>query len=1014
MKITVGLCLLVLACSTGVYAQSVSGSGAVTGMVRDQYEDGLPEAKVVLSNEALGIHKSVTTTDDGVFDMPALPPSGTYKLRVTRTGFANWDSNEFDVAMGQTVYMKIDMKVEEPATPTEAARAISAVDDNRAGISTLVTGNQFDSLPFFMRRVDAAVLLAPAVTTNPTTGELSFRGSPYANAFFTDGLLTTDIFNPYQPGIANYLAPDALTEMQVIVAAPSAEFAHSAGGMVNAGVRTGGNGFHGDGYGYYSSNAWSTAERFAMGNKLFQKQTDAGGSLGGPVMRNRLFFFLNGDVLNGRFNDMNRITTPLLADPTGTFIPSGNCKSTVLACNAAVNLIQPQMNVITPLSQRWTTGIVRLDYRFNNGDSIGLLANAMDSRLPIGPNVQAVAPNGGLLGINNSTFDTRYAKASWLHTFFPKGINELRAGYHQDHMVNPASTANLPTGDVALSLLGANIGSAHPDASQLVERHAHVVDNFNWTAFSHSLRAGVEYYINRDSVDDVTNPFGSYVYPSLTGLATDLVGNNQRNYTSFRQSLGISSRRVQQKQMRAFAQDTWKVRKGLTVTGGVNWEKTKFQQPSYANPTYYQTGSIPSRTVDFAPRLSVAWQPDQRTVVRLGFGWYFAPYPGNLMDALRLGNGLDQYSLSSVPYQSGAPVFPKSVATPATIPTGLLNIWFANSKFRNPYTQQITVAVERRVTRDTDVTLNLVTARGYKLWTADDTNLISPVVGETYTIDNAAGQAADTYSTLIWTTSLVNATGTSTVNSLHTSDPNHEHVYQIGNDGTSWYNAALLQVRHQMGRSLSAQLSYAFSHAIDDVGGPQFLPGVPIISIPGNVTADKGSSAADQRHRGTLNFVWTPRILKNDSPTVRLLVNGWQLSGIATVATPQSVTPLVVVSGQQFPNITMEYLNSLNGSGGWGRVPFYGVNAYRLGTEYMVNARAAKIFAATERIRATVAFEAYNLFDNQFTTGVNPIAFIATGGILRPAAGAGQPNASSAYPYGSTARRAQVSVRFEF
>ena len=1014
MKITVGLCLLVLASSTGVYAQAVSGSGAVTGMVRDQYEDGLPEAKVLLTNEALGIRKQVNTTDDGVFDVPAMPPAGHYKVHVTRTGFANWDSNEFDVSMGQTVYLKIDMKVEEPATPTEAARAVPAVDSNRPGISTLVTQDQLRSLPFQERRLDAPVLLAPTVTVNPTTQVLIFQAAPLTNAFFLDGLLTTNYYNPRHPGIANNVAPDAVAEMQVIVANPSAEFAHAAGGMINTATRTGGTSFHGDAYGHYSNDALATAARFALGHKLFQKETEAGGSLGGPILPNRLFFFINGDVLNGRFSDMNRITSPLLADAGGNTIIAGNCKATVAACNAAVNLIQPQMNVITPLSQRFTSGVIRLDYRRTNGDSFGLEGNAMDSRLPIGPNVNAVAPDGGLLGINNSTINTRYSKASWVHTFFPNGVNELRGGYRQDNFIDPQSTAKLATGDASISLLGANIGSIHPDASQVVERHYTALDNFNWTAFSHSLRAGVEYFVNRDSITDVLNPFGSYVYPSLTGLATDLVGNNQRNYTSFAQSLGAPYRKVQEKQMRAFAQDTWKVRNNLTVTGGVNWEKTKFQQPSYANPTYYQTGSIPSRSVDFAPRVSAAFQLDDRTVVRAGYGWFFDPYPGSLIDALRLGNGLDQFSLSSVSYQANAPVFPKSIASTTSIPAGLLNIWFANSKFRNPYAQDITVSVERRVTRNADVTLNLIKTRGYKLWDALDTNLINPVISETYTVDNAAGQVTGTYSTQIWTTSLVNTTNSSTVNSLHTSDPNHEHVYQVNNDGTSWYNAAALQVRQQIGRSLAVQLSYTFSHGQDNVGGPEVLPGVVLPTIPANLTTDKGSSAADQRHRGVLNFVWTPRILKNDSPVVRMVVNGWQVSGIFTVASPQSVTPSVILSGQQFPNITMEYLSSMNGSGGWDRAPFDGVNAYRLGTEYMLNARVGKIFAATERIRATLAFEAYNLTNNQYTTGVNTIAYIATGGILRPALGAGAPNASSAYPYGSTARRAQISFRFDF
>ncbi len=994
MKITVGLCLFALAWTTGVSAQTVLGSGAVTGMVLDQYKDGLPEAKVALSNEALGIHKTVTTTDDGVFDMQAMPPAGGYKLHVTRTGFANWDSNEFDVSMGQTVYLKVDMKVEEPPTPVEAARAVPAVDPNRSGISTLVTNEQLQTLPFGDRRLDAPIQLAPTVTVNPTTQVLVFRGAPFANAFFLDGLLTTLYFNPFQPGIANQVAPDSVAEMQVIAANPSPEFAHAAGGMINTGLRTGGAGFHGDGYGYYSSNAWSAADRFALGHKLFVKETDAGASLGGPIWPNRLYFFANGDVLNGRFNSMNRITTPLLADSAGNTIVLANCKATIAACNAAINLIQPQMNVITPLSQRFTTGVLRLDYRRSNGDVFGLVGNAMDSHLPIEANIQAVTPNGGLLGLNDSTINTRYAKANWLHTFFPNGVNELRVGYRQYNYFEPPSTSKLSTGNVGISVLGATVGSTHPDSNQLVERNYRAMDNFNWTTFSHSLRAGVEYAINRDSVTDLANPFGSYVYPSLTGLATDLVGNNQRNYTSFSQSLGVAYRKVQERETRAFAQDTWKVFHNLTVTGGVNWEKTKFQQPSFANPTYYQTGSIPSRTVDFAPRLSVAFQPDDRTVLRLGFGWFFDAYPGALIDALRLGNGLDQFNLSSVPYQSNAPVFPKSITSATSIPAGLLNIWFANSKFRNPYTQQISVAIERRVTRDTDVTLNLLTSRGYKLWNALDTNLIQPAVGETYTVDNAAGQITNSYSTLMWTTNLVASTGTSTINSLHTSDPNHEHVYQINNDGTSWYNGVALQIRKQMGRSLAVQLSYTFSHSLDDVGGPQFLPGVPLPLAPKDVTTDKGNSAADQRHRGVLNFVWTPRILKNDSPLARAIVNGWQVSGIATIASPQSVTPTVVLSGQQFPNITMEYLNSLNGSGGWNRFPLDGVNSFR--------------------IRATLAFEVFNVLDKQYTTSLNTIAYIATSGVLRPAAGAGAPNGSSAYPYGSTARRAQIMFRFDF
>jgi len=189
---------------------------------------------------------------------------------------------------------------------------------------------------------------------------------------------------------------------------------------------------------------------------------------------------------------------------------------------------------------------------------------------------------------------------------------------------------------------------------------------------------------------------------------------------------------------------------------------------------------------------------------------------------------------------------------------------------------------------------------------------------------------------------------------------------------------------------------------------------VAMASVPSTCANDKGNSAADQRHRGVLNWVWTPTILKSTDPVARILVNGWQVSGIFTVASPQSVTPIVLLSGQQFSGINMAYLNSLNGSGGWNRVPFQAVNSLKLGTQYNVNGRVGKTFSFTERIRATLAFEAFNLLNNQYTTGVNNVAYIATSGVLRPAPGVGVANASAAYPYGSTARRAQISVRFDW
>jgi len=110
----------------------------------------------------------------------------------------------------------------------------------------------------------------------------------------------------------------------------------------------------------------------------------------------------------------------------------------------------------------------------------------------------------------------------------------------------------------------------------------------------------------------------------------------------------------------------------------------------------------------------------------------------------------------------------------------------------------------------------------------------------------------------------------------------------------------------------------------------------------------------------------------------------------------------------------MEYVNSLNGSGGWNRVPFQDVGSLRTGAQYVVNARVAKVLPFTDRIKGILMFEAFNALNNQYDTSLNTIAYTATLGVLRPVAGVGTGNAADGFPYGTNARRAQVALRIVF
>jgi hypothetical protein len=222
------------------------------------------------------------------------------------------------------------------------------------------------------------------------------------------------------------------------------------------------------------------------------------------------------------------------------------------------------------------------------------------------------------------------------------------------------------------------------------------------------------------------------------------------------------------------------------------------------------------------------------------------------------------------------------------------------------------------------------------------------------------------------------------------------------------------------------QASYTFSHAIDDSG--QIVPFGTAATGSANstYTTDKGNSAFNQKHHGVIQWLWQPTVSDGKSAALRRFVNGWQVSGLATLASSLYATPIVIVQGQQFSGVTMPYTSSLNGSGGWNRVPFMPIGSLPLGTQHTVDARISRSFPITERIKAVALFEAFNVFNSQFATSVNTIAYtafapLAAGlsngtrtGVLTPVTGLGQGTAGSGYPDGTNARRAQVGVRILF
>jgi hypothetical protein len=980
----------------------------------DKYGDGIPETTITLTNKTNGVKRTMLTTDDGLFTMPALVPASAYNLKVTRRGYADWELSSFDLSVGETVNFKIRLYADRAATPAEAQRAIAPVQDSKTSVSALITAEQLFALPTPVQQVDPLVLLAPNVVESPD-GTLIFRGLAVRNAFLLDGISITDNYFFSHPNIAPFVMQESVSEMQVVPAAATVDFAHTMGGFVNAVSKTGVNGLHASAYDYYSKNSWDSADFFGNGFIPTGRQNHAGVSAGLPISTDTLFLFGNLERVNNSSQELNRILNPLLTTPGGNAFLTSGCAATAQQCQQAATFIGQQLNVKVPESNISTNGFVRVDYRPTQRNTFTLSAAILAKERGVNTLDNAtVSTNGGLLGSNaNVSNSTRYATFGWTHVIGESMVNEAHGDWFRDTMTAAANTSQYPasisgcqscgTGPVAINIDGTPLGGNPTVPFNMREQRYGGVDSFTFTLASHTVRVGGDAWRRQDTMDQLYARYGMYNYTSLTAFAKDFsfAAAGSKQYATFDQTLGPSISDTTDWLLSAFAEDTWKAMPGLTVTAGFRWEKARLPKP--IDPTYYLTETIPAANTDAQPRLGVAYMLDKKTVVRIGGGAYYEPFPGQLLHDLYLGSGDYQTYYSLTPTSIGATIFPAALPSTATetLNSVLQGEFYAAAKFHNAYSLQGTGAIERRLNRWVSLALTYVQNRGVRIWTASDENVVGGTsTSETYTINNAQGAAVNTYTTQVW------------------NGASAGRRFQVDDEGGSRYRAGTAQLRTVPLFGVSVQAAYTWSHAFDDLSGPKVENSiVPSNYFPSSYVGDEGPSAFDQRNHAVVNFTWQPVVNRTDALS-RFLLNGWLVSGIATYSSSMYVSPIVEVQGQQFTQttsvntkITMDYTDSLNATGGWSRVPFENVNTLPLGSQFNIDAQVSKAVPFTARLKGQFTLQAFNATDHKNVSAVNTIAYTSTLGILTPVTGLGAPIASYGYPFGSTARHLQVSFR---
>ena len=319
-------------------------------------------------------------------------------------------------------------------------------------------------MPINGRRADTFVLLTPAVTPDGTFGLVSFRGISSGNSFLTDGNDTTNSFyneNAGRTRISTQISQDAVQEFQVLSDGFSAEFGRAIGGVINTVTRSGTNEYHGTGYEFFRNRTLNAPDRYAAGFNAPEWRHQAGGTLGGPIKKDKLFFFSNFELVKRNFPGLNRIINTSFTTTGGQIIPS-SCTATAAQCATAIAFIQKQMEVLVPRTVSSVMGFGKLDWRPSERNSFSVDANVMHWRSPYGIQTQAVLTSGNMLGGNgNSTVETRYGKASWTSIVSSNAVNELRFGWFKDRLSDPASSDIWPaTGPLVISLNGSAIGAA--------------------------------------------------------------------------------------------------------------------------------------------------------------------------------------------------------------------------------------------------------------------------------------------------------------------------------------------------------------------------------------------------------------------------------------------------------------------------------------------------------------------------------------------------------------------------
>lgn len=997
-----------------VFAQT-GGVAAISGTVHDPSGSVVPNAKVVISSASQGQVRSIETNSAGVFAAPALTPGTGYEIAVTASGFAEKDLKDIALQVGQNLNLDISLAVGQTASSIEVSSAAELIDDSKSDVSTTVGQQQINELPINGRRVDSYVLLTPGVTNDATFGLLSFRGVAGNNSFLIDGNDNTEQFYDENAGrtrIQSQISQDAVQEFKVVSEDYSAEFGRAMGGVVNTVTKSGSNQLHGTGFYYFRSTGFDARDPFAAFNPA-EKRVEGGATIGGKIIKDKLFYLLNFDLTYRNFPMVDSYIQSGVVDPVAKTWVGCAAPATPAQC-AAINTLLPRFYGQIARTDNNDLAFGKLDYHFSDRNTFSAEFNWLRWFSPNGIQTGLSSTSGAAItGNGDDSVRVRNAKFQWTTVPNSSFVNTFRFGWDTDRQADSFDQAELGSGlrYLDVSVGGVQLGPAtYLPRVEPSETRYEYSDDANWIKGNHNVKFGFGAFNTEDYNYYISNAFGSYSYTTPTLFAMDYSGATAtKHWNTFSQTFGNPVADYKINEFSWYALDQWKISPKLSVNIGVRWDKSLGIKFPVVNPDWPQTGQINTPSTNFAPRIGFTYKVDDKTVIRGGYGLFYARLLGGLIDNLWTTNGLYQNSQSLSSTNStqlaAGPAFPDILSAPVTgLSAAATTIQFADPKLKTPYSSQGNITLERQIGKDMVFSASAITSRGIHLLGTYDLNAPAPTNTYTYTITDTALHPVGSYTTPIY----------------QNPRPNTKYgaVIENTNGLDSSYDALALTFEKRFSHGIQFLGSYTWSHEIDDGqggGSSAIFYSSASTVYNGNNTFERGSGTLDQRHRFSYEFVWAPTLTHSSSAFAKYFVNNWQLSSIVTLAAgrPAGSPSVRIVSAG--PSGLLN--NNLVGFAS-SRVPFLPINSIYTPASYRADMRLTKNIPFTLHDRTLMLqlnFEAFNISNSWSPTSIATQEYTATKGVLTPTPAAwGFGTADGGFPDGTQARRLQVNARISF